>query len=186
MATASASGDVELVRDFVNTVNLEDGVDELASPADLKRWLVGAGLLGRRDSLSAGDLERAVAVREALRALIGVNSGGTLDPVSHALLQDAADRARLAVRFRRDGTSAAEPAATGLDGALGRILAAAHYAMDRGTWPRLRLCGRDSCRWAFYDASRNGSKRWCSMEVCGNREKAEAFQLRRKEHTHPR
>jgi predicted RNA-binding Zn ribbon-like protein len=35
-------------------------------------------------------------------------------------------------------------------------------------WTRLKVCSRDSCRWAFFDASRNRSGRWCSMAGCGN------------------
>jgi predicted RNA-binding Zn ribbon-like protein len=37
----------------------------------------------------------------------------------------------------------------------------------------------------YFDESRNRSKRWCSMEVCGNREKGEAFRRRHREHSHP-
>jgi predicted RNA-binding Zn ribbon-like protein len=36
------------------------------------------------------------------------------------------------------------------------------------TWERLKVCDRDSCRWAFYDTSRNRAGRWCSMAGCGN------------------
>ena len=44
--------------------------------------------------------------------------------------------------------------------------------MRDGTWGRLKACAEDGCRWAFYDASRNQSGRWCSMAVCGNRPRA--------------
>jgi predicted RNA-binding Zn ribbon-like protein len=47
-------------------------------------------------------------------------------------------------------------------------------AMDQ-----VRLCGSETCRWLFYDTSKNHSRRWCDMKVCGNRMKARRFQARR-------
>ena len=170
--------DIDLVQAFVNTVNLEEHEDELASPDDLYGWLNSRGLLGDDAKVTQRGLVHAIAVREALRALIGVNNGEPLDARAYELLTRTAQRAGLAVRFEPDGSSSTEPTHPGLDGALGQILAAAHRAMARDTWRHLRLCGRDRCRWAFYDASKNQSKRWCSMETCGNREKGEAFRHR--------
>jgi predicted RNA-binding Zn ribbon-like protein len=51
---------------------------------------------------------------------------------------------------------------------------------EQGTWERLKACPRDCCLWAFYDTSKNRSKRWCSMESCGNVEKARAFRYRQR------
>ena len=45
--------------------------------------------------------------------------------------------------------------------------------------PRVRACGADSCRWLFLDTSKNHTRRWCNMKVCGNRMKARRFQARR-------
>jgi predicted RNA-binding Zn ribbon-like protein len=44
---------------------------------------------------------------------------------------------------------------------------------------RIRACGAGSCRWLFLDTSKNHSRRWCNMKVCGNRMKARRFQARR-------
>jgi predicted RNA-binding Zn ribbon-like protein len=44
---------------------------------------------------------------------------------------------------------------------------------------RVRACGADSCRWLFLDTSKNHTRRWCNMKVCGNRAKARRFQERR-------
>jgi predicted RNA-binding Zn ribbon-like protein len=48
-----------------------------------------------------------------------------------------------------------------------------------GTWARLKACPGRDCGWVFYDHSRNQSARWCSMKVCGDREKARAYYQRR-------
>ncbi len=63
-------------------------------------------------------------------------------------------------------------------GALAQLMAAATTSRIKGSWPRLKMCPAEECRWAFYDTSRNRSKRWCSMEVCGNRNKVRAFRDR--------
>ena len=68
--------------------------------------------------------------------------------------------------------------ADGVDGALGRLLAIVAAAQADGTWERLKACPWDTCRWAFYDHSRNRSGVWCSMAVCGNRAKVQAFRAR--------
>jgi len=46
---------------------------------------------------------------------------------------------------------------------------------------RIRACGVDTCRWLFLDTSKNHTRRWCNMRVCGNRMKARRFQARREE-----
>jgi predicted RNA-binding Zn ribbon-like protein len=46
---------------------------------------------------------------------------------------------------------------------------------------RVRACEADTCRWLFLDTSKNHSRRWCNMKVCGNRAKARRFQARRAE-----
>jgi predicted RNA-binding Zn ribbon-like protein len=44
---------------------------------------------------------------------------------------------------------------------------------------RLRACGSETCRWLFLDTSKNHTRRWCDMKICGNRMKARRFQARR-------
>jgi predicted RNA-binding Zn ribbon-like protein len=184
MVMPDAHSDLELVQSFLNTVDLEEGPDELSNPQALRSWLSQAGLpLAGRKPPTRDDLQRAIAVREALRDLVGVNMGVPLPSDAHSVLQDAARRAGLTMRFRTDGSTVIEPAAVGIDGALGQILAGAHRAMDRGSWRQLKLCRRDCCRWAFLDTSKNRSRRWCSMEICGNREKGAAFRHRRRKTT---
>ena len=68
--------------------------------------------------------------------------------------------------------------AAGADGVLGNVLAVVAAAMGDGSWSRVKLCADDACAWAFVDASRNRSGRWCSMAGCGNRAKARAFRSR--------
>jgi predicted RNA-binding Zn ribbon-like protein len=170
-----APGQLELVRLFVNTVDLEDGDEELSTPEALAAWLEAHGL----GAVSPGvaDLDRARRLREAFRGLLLANNGEEARAESAATLTEAAERARIALRFEPEGARL-EPAAAGADGSLGRLAAIAAAAMADGTWSRLKACRADRCGWAFYDHARNRSRRWCSMAVCGNRTKARSFRRR--------
>lgn len=168
---------LELVQGFVNTLDVESGADELATTGGAETWLRAAGLLTGSSGVSAAGRRRVVALREALRAHLRANNGESLPPEAVAALDRQASRSRVGVRFGRDGATLAS-AATGVDGALGGLLAHVARAMADGTWSSLKACRADDCRWAFVDSSRNHSRHWCSMDVCGNRQKARTFRAR--------
>jgi predicted RNA-binding Zn ribbon-like protein len=171
--------DLELVRDFVNTADLEDGTDDFADPVGLEDWFDEHHLTPDPVQATRRDAAAAIAVREALRELLRANSGFPVDRAAAAETLDAvARRTRLAVRFD-SGAIRLVPQSPGVAGALGRVLAAAAASMADGSWPRLKACQSDTCRWAFIDNTNNASRRWCSMSVCGNRAKARAFRRRR-------
>jgi predicted RNA-binding Zn ribbon-like protein len=174
-----APGELELVRRFVNTRDVEEGTDELDGPDSLLGWFVGMELLDEETSADEGDLKRALALREGIRSLLLARSNGEeIEPADLRELDRAAGSVPLAVRFGEDGSPTLEPESSGVSAALGRILAAVVRAADEGIWGRLKVCPNDACQWAFYDRSRNRSGRWCTMEVCGNRMKARAFRQR--------
>jgi predicted RNA-binding Zn ribbon-like protein len=170
----NAPHDLVLIEDFVNTWNLED-VDTLGSPGDLAAWLSGQGLAAPDEAFGQEDLARAIAVREALRALLLANNGGKLDPRAPATLTAAAGRADLSVTIDAEGRARLEPRAGGIDRVLGRLLGIVARAQADGTWDRLKACPWHTCYAAFYDHSRNRSRTWCSMAVCGNRAKAQTY-----------
>lgn len=174
----AAPGGLELVRSFVNTLDVETGDDELADEAALHRWLVERRLLERGAPVSPAALQRAVAVREGLRSLLRSNNGSTLDPDAIATLEAAVAWARLTVVFDDRGRISVEPDRPGVGGAVGRLLAIVSRAMSDGSWERLKACRAPDCSWAFYDQTRNRSGRWCSMAVCGNRAKVRAYRTR--------
>ena len=72
------------------------------------------------------------------------------------------------------------PAEPGVDGFLGGILATLARAMADGSWSRVKSCRNDTCRWLFYDHSRNRSGTWCTMAICGSRMKSRAYRSRQK------
>jgi len=172
------SEELEIVRAFVNTAEVGSGSDEIETPPALVAWLAEHALIEEGAQASEQDLTRSRALREALRAFLYLNSGGELDPEAPAVLDKAAERSGLRLRFDADGAASLTPRAEGVDGAHGRLLAIVAEAMRAGTWARLKACRSDDCRWAFFDGSKNHSRAWCSMAVCGNRAKARAFRER--------
>jgi predicted RNA-binding Zn ribbon-like protein len=169
---------LDLVRSFVNTLDIDRGDETLTSPRALEEWLDDQGLSGR-SPLGDEDLERTLAFREALRALLLANSREPLDASTVESLREAAGRAPLRIDIDEDGRAALAPARGGIDELVARLLSAVAEAQADGTWERLKACPADHCGWAFYDHSRNRSRIWCSMEVCGNRSKTRAYRARR-------
>ncbi|SRR5258707_7897057 len=167
----------DLVIDFVNTAGFGPDREDLANPAVLAAWLSGHGLAaGAR--VGKADLEEARAVREALRdLLLAHNEVEANIPRATAVLDTAAQRAGLAIRFA-DGVAHAEPSAAGVRGALGSILAEVSAGMADGTWDRMKACRAEDCKYAFLDTAKNRSRAWCSMQSCGNRAKVAAYRER--------
>jgi predicted RNA-binding Zn ribbon-like protein len=167
----------ELVIDFVNTAGFDPVREDLQTSSALGAWLSDQGLdPGSR--VTAADLDEARVVREALRDLLLAHNEVVTDvPRATAVLDTAAQRSGLGIRFA-DGGARAEPSATGVRGALGRILAEVSAGMADGTWERLKACRADDCRWAFLDTAKNRSRAWCSMQSCGNRAKVAAYRER--------
>jgi predicted RNA-binding Zn ribbon-like protein len=175
----AAPDQLELVRTFVNTYDHEDGTETLTDPGTLTAWFEANGL--GAPSATAADLRHARELREALRAILHHHGGMELDPSAPRRVDEAAERANLAVAFDDHGDAVIEPKAHGVDGALGRLLVLIADAQRDGTWSRLKACAAENCQYAFYDRSRNHSGVWCDMKVCGNRNKVRSFRAR---HTH--
>ncbi|HEX5579378.1 MAG TPA: CGNR zinc finger domain-containing protein [Candidatus Limnocylindria bacterium] len=170
---------LHLLQDFVNTNDVEGGEDELASPDLLRDWLAERGLMSRSDDVSELAWRRAIDIREGLRALGKVNNGEPLDADQLAAMNHAAADVPVVV-----GVDPADwrlrPAEPGADGFLGAILATLAHAMADGSWSRVKSCRNDTCRWLFYDHSRNRSGTWCTMAICGSRMKSRAYRSRQK------
>ena len=177
---SSPPHNLQLVIDFVNTLDVETGEDRTGTPAQLAQWLSEQGLRpGAQPELGAGELEQAIGLRESLRTVLVSHNHRertAADATRH--LEEVAERGRLSVSFGPDGAVEIVPRAEDYAGVLARLLVpVTHAAMDR-SWGRVKACVADDCQWAFYDSSRNRSGRWCDMAVCGNREKVRTYRSR--------
>jgi hypothetical protein len=157
-----ACGDpADLIVAFLNTLDVEAGTDALDTVDGWGSWLSAQGLHGCFGPQDSGALERARELRGDLRALAGGQQharGRTVD-ISVALTVEGQ-------------VELSAPTAVGFL-AAGAAKVAIEQRIDR-----VKICPADNCRWAFYDTSRNRSRQWCSMKVCGNRAKARAHRQR--------
>ena len=175
----AAPGQLALVQDFINTLDVVPRAEErLSDPSALARWLAQRQLLSRGQRLTPADVRHAVEVREALRDLLVMNSGQRPRPEAIQTLSRAARGSQVMVGFDAAGEATLAPLSGGLDAAIGKLIAIVAESMLEGTWSRLKPCADATCRWAFYDSSKNRSGSWCSMASCGNRCKARRYRTR--------
>ncbi|MFF8640989.1 CGNR zinc finger domain-containing protein [Streptomyces sp. NPDC015345] len=176
----TAPGPLRWIEEFINT-RRADG-DLIAAPQQLSQWLHDRGLTPARTDVTDAQRARAASVREGLRALIAANNAETvasprpdgLDPAAQASLAALTAQIPLTLDVSRQPPRLAPATSDPIDAAMATLLIAVANAVADGTWPRLKACREPSCRWAYYDHSRNRRRTWCSMELCGNRAKARA------------
>lgn len=177
---SDAPGELDLVRRFVNTLDIEDGTDDLATPAAATAWLEREGFRARLRGERLGEL---VEVREALRDLVGAR--GTDSDLDAIAAFDAISR-RHPVTVRFSSPSVLVPTSNGGVGAfIERIFGLVAAAEIDGSWDRMKTCANHGCRWLFYDHSRNRSRTWCTMDLCGSQAKMRAYRGRRAAATAP-
>lgn len=174
-----APGVLALVQAFINSVDLEAGVDRIGDLDGFTRWLILVGLATPTAVLTERDRHAAIRLREAIRALardresaaqLERESAVQLERESAVQLERAIDGLALTLTYR-DGAFRTT-STTALGGALGPIVDALQASINNGTWLRFKVCARDRCQWLFYDNSRNQGSHWCTTNVCGSREKA--------------
>jgi predicted RNA-binding Zn ribbon-like protein len=180
MGATSTPPHAELLRDFANTLDVDEGTDALTTTDQLTDWLrahdlglpPGGPVVAGEDDLGVARALRS-ALRDAFRANHDGGAGSTeLEPVAAGLPL---------VLSVRNGVPRLAPLQTGVRGGLSRLLVAAADASADGSWARLKICAADDCAWAFYDTSKNRSRTWCSMQVCGNRAKTRTYRARQSE-----
>ena len=179
---APAPPPLDLVQDFVNTEIPDWDQDDIATPEALGMWLADRDLLGRGVAIGPGTFLAARALRDALRGLALANTLGKAPaPCRQATIDDALARFPLVVRLVA-GAPTLAPADGGETRGLATLVAIVAEARHRGVWERMKACRQDTCGWLFYDGSRNRSSSWCSMQICGGREKARAYRRRASRH----
>ncbi|MGW6024747.1 CGNR zinc finger domain-containing protein [Streptomyces sp. NPDC055099] len=168
-----------LVEAFANTVDVEEASDEIATPAGLSGWLRGRGLLDTAGEIHTDDHARYMALRAGIREELGAHVGDTPDP----RLLAAADRvlAEHPVLVTARGHLTPAPGLPRERGPLATLAIAWSELVVTGNAPRLKRCAEHTCGWVFWDVSKNRSRRWCSMKVCGNRNKSRSYASRQRQ-----
>ena len=181
--------------DAVNSEFIQGGArfDGWSDVAALETWLRGASErheeAGALSDFAGGDEELLARIRN-LRAALRDACGATRPNAATAATSDAAEAVEainLALRFRGatsqleasgNGWSEREVSSGEASDALWVLARSAARSFRGGELPRLRPCSNPSCILWFLDTSKNGTRRWCSMQGCGNRHKVAAFSKR--------
>ena len=202
-ATGFARGAGALCLDFANTAAdrvATEREEKLGSYRDLVNWSREAGLLSAAQSamllkhLAAGDnrhtavLRRAIELRETIYRICSAIASGKgaevkdlstlnaawLDAVAKMKVQRISGRYELLI----DSIDFEYP--------IHRAVMSAMELLTKGPLERLRQCASETCDWLFLDQSRNQSRRWCDMQICGSRIKARRYYGKlRKNKSHP-
>lgn len=179
--------------DLLNTKPiLNDGPQELLTDGDaLGRWLIASGIVTgssekaivqRWSGSGKGDrlVRDLTAFRERLRAAVTRFEAGSLPPDAFiAELNDLLTKYPRTVALRKKGSELTQEEVFDLqraDNLWGIIAAAAADLFSNVDAARVHKC--ESCVLHFHDTSKKGSRRWCSMNICGNRVKVAAYQRR--------
>jgi predicted RNA-binding Zn ribbon-like protein len=178
--------------DFANTLSSSSG-EHLASYADLVDFAEQSALItphtaerlhdrARRDVAGVDEvMQRAYALRAAVYAIFSALAANAIPSESDVQTLNAElarSMAHAQVVAANDGYQWGwtEPQ---LDTPLwGITRSAADVLTSDQDRARVRECGGDECRWLFIDTSKNRSRQWCSMQSCGNRQKARRHYLR--------
>jgi predicted RNA-binding Zn ribbon-like protein len=186
------------VLDYVNTcdgrrpgTSLSEVVDKLSNLQEIVHWFRHAGLIVDTEHARCVDLvqqsswhsltafKQLIGFRESLyRLLLPVAQGdpvepGELEVLNEVLVSTASQRVLVSTpagfvwRWRPCDTLEAMTASF-----MGRIAVQAAALLTSPDLARLKLCALSDCDWLFVDTSKNGSRRWCQMNVCGAKEKA--------------
>src|SRR4051812_5491078 len=109
----AAPGELDYVRVFVNTLDLETHEEQLADPSAAAAWFAERGLLPEGEQLTDADVRQAHEMREALRKLLLAHNGGALEPAAVESVNAAAKSAELVVRFDERGEAGLVPVRPG-------------------------------------------------------------------------
>jgi predicted RNA-binding Zn ribbon-like protein len=179
----------DLALDFVNTLGgLREGPwdDEwLHDYADLANWARAVGVLDAagaappRGRAAAAAFRRAIALREHVYAAMAALAAGEAPPHDDLAALEAAHRDALAyARLVPHGAAHDWALDDDLDRPARAVALAAIDLLRSERLARLKQCR--NCRWLFLDASKNSSRRWCSMAHCGTGAKVAATRARRR------
>jgi len=183
----------ELALDLANTSSgrgFPSELEHLRRPEHVAEWAGHAKILApedavwlaeaaKDDALGARLLNEALSLREDVYQLGAAIAAGRPAPAAHVegltrAHARALARAKLAPIGRGFGWTWS-PREAPVEAVLGPISLSALTLLQQADLTRVKQCQGEKCGWLFFDATKNKSRRWCEMEVCGNRAKQKRF-----------
>jgi len=158
--------------------------DVLRSPESLEWWLTLMGLSVPLN-FGVGDLAFATQLRVSISRVIQAVEQGTPIPTTelehlNSVLRVQREWVQLNQLDTGIVVSKGYRENASIEQAFGPVTESLVQTLTHGDWSRIRTCAHPDCTLNFYDDSKNGTRRWCTMSGCGNRAKAAAFLQRKK------
>jgi predicted RNA-binding Zn ribbon-like protein len=182
--------------DFTNTIGSRAGSQDehLRTYGDVVAWAEARGVVGkseaarlRRAADAAPDdaraaYRRAVKLREAIYRVFERRASGKLPAADdlatlNRFVAEMYRDAQLVVDGDRVVLETGSSAAT-LDRPFAPVVRAAVDLLTSDQAALVGACADDTCGWLFLDTTRNRTRRWCTMQDCGNRNKVRRFRSR--------
>jgi predicted RNA-binding Zn ribbon-like protein len=166
--------------DFVGTLRARrdtSPIEMLTTAARLDSWFAESGTVEGGTSSRPADVTTAIALREAIYALVTARMSGTAyDQAALSLVNDSARHPSVIPQLTRGGRHT-----EGTPGqALSTVARDAISILGGPEASLLKECARPGCTQTYLDTSRGGRREWCAMETCGNKMKAAAYRARKR------
>ncbi len=169
-----------LVRDWRGRGQAEDQLGRVDwQAAFLAKWGFAAPVPAAAEDLAAGRRLRGVLLDLAERVAAGRGVDGDGLASLNAFMAAAPVQRRLVPQEDGGYRLDVGAASGGWTAVLGEVAAACAQTLAEMDPSRIRLCANPDCRWAFYDDTRNGGKRFCEPATCGNLMRVRRFRRRR-------
>ncbi len=180
---------------WINLVNTtyfsnKQKIDILVDTSSTFQWLKENNLLRESDSLALENEELLNSLIGELRSLrhfskvilSDLEQQGKLSPNTTEQLKKLTKQVNigLTINTDHDKLKLAPEGITSRDHVLYNIIYSIIDTLDSISINRIRKCEHQECCLYFVDTSRSGKRRWCSMELCGNRKKAAKFYAKKK------
>jgi predicted RNA-binding Zn ribbon-like protein len=179
-----------LAFDLTNTSSGRGGprwLEHLQTAQNIVDWARHAKILTGRDAarlhrlvaanrrLAGRLLDRMIELREVVHS-VGVEIAATARARRKHMNELVRIHAECLARARLVPSASTfvwvwDPADSPVEAILGPIVLSALSVLTGADLSRIKRCPGDHCGWLFFDATKNKRRRWCEMEVCGNRAK---------------
>lgn len=163
-----------LIEGFLNTWSGEMNIDDFTTPESTEAWLRSVELWLSEESITPEQTQQIVKFRHDLRAWI-------LDSSDSLSINELAANISFQAEFNDDGEVRFVTQGNACDKVIGTLIEIICESQKHGTWERFKCCALPTCGWAFYDATRSRTKRWCSMQTCGSRHKSREHYKRKQQ-----
>lgn len=176
-----SSGHLSL--DFINTANLhgtESHQEWLESIDDVWTWAAFVGLsTSEQDNASPLEINELIQLRELMYRMTVctiLEAPVKIEDMDNFNQWFKKANEYLNLVQKEDGSFIQElKGMSGLMQVTAPVVIAFHELLLTEEIKKVKQCSRERCEWLFIDKTKNGSRQWCTMNICGNREKAKRY-----------